>query len=97
MDGFIELHHIETALHNYGRNKQYGGVVGNMVAFARKMSFELNFGGYVSFVAKTKLIPHYQLTINAVLINSSQRRMAIFPDAAKKLVNSYYKNYFDGQ
>lgn len=88
---YIELHHIENAPHNYGKNKKYAGVAGNLVAFACKLSFELNFEGFVAFKAKTVLIEHYSLTLNAVLINPKQNRMAIFPEAAKKIVNSYYK------
>jgi hypothetical protein len=70
----------------------YAGVAGNMVAFACKLSFEKGFEGFVAFKAKSALIEHYSLTLNAVLINSKQNRMAIFPMAAKNLVNSYYKN-----
>lgn len=89
---YIELHHIESAVHNYGKHKIYAGVAGNLVAFACKLSFDLGFGGFVAFKAKTDLIEHYSLTINAILINPKQNRMAIFPEAAQKLVNSYYKN-----
>jgi len=96
MDNYIEMHHIENALHNYSKNKQYAGVCANMVAFACKKSFEHNFEGFVAFKAKTNLIEHYQKTLEAELIFPKQSRMAIFPEAAKKLVNSYYKNYFNG-
>ncbi len=88
---YIELHHIENAPHNYGKRKKYAGVAGNLVAFACKLSFELGFEGFVAFRAKTALIEHYSLTLNATLINARQNRMAIFPEAAQKLVNSYYK------
>jgi hypothetical protein len=92
VEKYIELHHIENAAHNFGKHKVYAGVAGNMVAFACKLSFEKGFEGFVAFKAKSALIEHYSLTLNAVLINSKQNRMAIFPMAAKNLVNSYYKN-----
>lgn len=45
MDGYVEMHLIETAPHNYGQSKQFLGVVGNLVAFACKVSFDLGFDG----------------------------------------------------
>jgi hypothetical protein len=89
---YIELHHIESAAHNYGKHKRYAGVAGNLVAFACKLSFEHQFEGFVAFKAKTALIEHYMLTLNAILLNPKQNRMAIFPESAQKLVNSYSKN-----
>jgi hypothetical protein len=91
MDGYIEMHLIENAPHNLGHEKLYLGVAGNLVAYACKMSFDLGFGGYVSFRAKTKLIDHYRETLGAESIY--RERMAIRSNSAKKLVNSYYKNY----
>jgi len=92
MSNYLELHLIEVAPHNYGRNKKYYGVAANLVAFACKMSFDLRFEGTVSFTAKTKLIQHYINTLGAELIYKN--RMKITFTCAKKLVNSYYKNYF---
>ena len=96
MDNFIEMHHIENAPHNYAQKKRFAGVFGNMVAFACKTSFDLNFDGFVAFTAKTKLIDHYSQTLGAGLIYGVNR-MAIDTESAKKLVNSYYKNYLDGK
>jgi hypothetical protein len=89
---FIEMHLIENAPHNYGAKKRFAGVAGNLVAFACKMSFDMGFEGFVAFRAKTDLIDHYSQTLGARLIYSNDR-MAIFPESAKNLVNSYYKNY----
>jgi hypothetical protein len=90
MDNYIEMHLIETAPHNKGDNREFLGVAGNLVAFVCKMSFDLGFEGCVAFVAKTKLIDHYSETLGAKLIYGHER-MGIFTEAAKKLVNSYYK------
>ena len=92
-ENYIEMHLIETAPHNYGKTKQYVGVAGNLVAFTCKLSFDLGFNGFVAFTAKTQLIEHYRNTLGAELI--FKNRMSISGDAAKKLVNSYYKRYLD--
>jgi hypothetical protein len=91
---YIELHLIESAPHNYGAKKQFLGVLGNLVAFACKMSFELGFDGFVAFTAKTRLIDHYTKTLGARILYGNNR-MGIFTKEAKNLVNSYYENYFD--
>ncbi len=64
----------------------------NLVAFVCKQSFDMGFEGVVSFKSKTKLIEHYREKLEAELIGR-YGEMAIFTTAAKKLVNSYYKNY----
>lgn len=38
----------------------YEGVMGNLVAYACKLSLPRGYNGFVSFTAKTKLIEHYQ-------------------------------------
>jgi hypothetical protein len=66
-----------------------------MVAFACKISFDLKFGGFVAFTAKTALMDHYNQTLGAEHIFGTQR-MAIPTESAKILVNSYYKNDLGG-
>jgi hypothetical protein len=94
-ENYVEMHLIETAPHNYGHLKKYVGVPGNLVAFACKLSFDFGFEGFVGFTAKTQLIKHYADTLGAELI--FKNRMSISGNSAKKLVNSYYKNYLDGR
>jgi hypothetical protein len=91
---YIELHLLESAPHNFGKNKEYAGVPANLIAFACMKSFELNFDGLVAFTAKTKLIEHYRKTLGAELL-LGQQRMGIYTSAAKKLVHLYFKDYFD--
>jgi hypothetical protein len=93
---FIELHLIESAPQNHPKNKRFSGVAGNLVAFACKMSFELGFDGFVAFTAKTKLVQHYIDSLGAQVIYR-QNRMGIFTPAAKKIVSSYYKDFFHDQ
>ena len=62
----VFMHLIETAPFNFGKNKMYEGVPGNLVAFACKQSFFRGTEGYVSFRSKTKLIDHYTETLGAI-------------------------------
>jgi len=57
---------IESAPFNLGRDKLYLGVPGNLVAFACKLSFQRGGEGYVSFLAKSGLIAHYEKTLGAM-------------------------------
>jgi hypothetical protein len=95
-DSYIEMHLIESAPHNLGKNKKFVGIPGNLVAFACKMSFELGLEGFVAFTAKTNLVEHYIKTLGACVIYGNNR-MCIFTEEAKNLVNSYYKDYLYGQ
>jgi hypothetical protein len=79
---------VEAAPHNFGTNKIYEGVLGNLVAFACKLSFDKGYEGYVAFEPKTKLIEHYKKTIKAQLISSN--RMIINSDSAIFLINKYF-------
>lgn len=86
---FMDL--IESAKFNKGKNKLYRGVAGNLVAFGCKMSFELNYEGVVSFIAKTQLIPHYEQTLGAKLFGGN--RMFIDTREAFILTTKYFKDF----
>jgi hypothetical protein len=88
--GYVEMYLIENAPSNFGKNKKYSGVAGNLVAYVCKRSFELGFGGVVSFIAKTVLIDHYAKTLGAVSIGG--QRMTIWEKQAQKLVDMYFNN-----
>ncbi|MEJ7682641.1 MAG: hypothetical protein WKG06_33245 [Segetibacter sp.] len=64
------------------------GAPGNLVAFACKLSFQRGCDGYVSFIAKTKLINHYINTLGAVHVGA--HRMIINTSAALKLIDKYF-------
>lgn len=89
--GFVFMSLIETAPHNFGSQKQYLGIAGNLVAFACKKSFESGFDGYVSFVSKSQLVEHYKKTLNAEVLYGP--RMVIKTPAATALVRQYFKNF----
>ena len=84
----VHMHLIESAPFNIGKNKTYLGVPGNLVAFVCKVSFQRGGDGYVSFIAKTKLIEHYKKTLGAVQFGG--HNMMITNEAALKLVNKYF-------
>jgi len=80
---------LENAPFNIGRNKLYEGVAGNLVAYACKLSFQFEFDGFVAFIAKTKLIHHYETSLGAYHFGG--HRMIIETHAAKILVEKYFK------
>jgi hypothetical protein len=82
------MHLIESAAFNKGASKVYAGIPANLVAFACKLSFQRGCDGYVSFIAKTKLIEHYIKTLGAVHVG--QQRRVINPEAALKLIDKYF-------
>ena len=89
--GFIEIPLIESAPFNFRHNKMYNGVSGNLVAFACKLSFECGFDGYIGFVAKTKLIAHYEAKLGAKHVGN--QRMIIEKPQAEFLVKKYFNDF----
>lgn len=83
------LHLIESAPFNLGKPKLYDGVPGNLIAFTCKESRDRGYEGFVAFVSKTKLMAHYEKMLGVHCIGG--QRMAIGPDAAKILINQYFK------
>lgn len=85
----VYMHLIESASFNIGKTKVYLGIPGNLVAFACKLSFQRGGEGYVSFIAKTKLIDHYIGTLGAVHFGGYL--MVITTESALKLIGKYFK------
>lgn len=85
----VFMHLIESAKFNIGKDKVYLGIPGNLVAFACKLSFQRGGDGYVSFIAKTKLIDHYINTLDAVHFGG--HLMVITTESALKLIGKYFK------
>jgi hypothetical protein len=90
MQDHIFLWLIENAPFNFGKPKLYEGVAGNLVAFACKTSRDKGYEGCISFTSKTRLIAHYEKTLGAVHLGN--HRMVIYPNAALKLINQYFKS-----
>jgi hypothetical protein len=89
-DKFVRMNLLESAPFNRGKDKIYIGVPGNLVAFACKLSFQRGYDGYVSFIAKSKLINHYIDILGATHLGGNL--MLINSDAAIKLTNKYFKD-----
>ena len=92
----IKVEIVEAAPHNNAHNKnnisgvkEYDGVGGHLFAEACKQSVSAGYGGYIHFDAKNKLISHYQSTLGAEQLGSSQR-MYIDEKSAAKLIQKYY-------
>ena len=84
----VYMHLIESAPFNRGKDKVYAGVPGNMFAFACNLSFQRGYEGYLSFLAKTNLIEHYEKTLGAMHVGGLL--MVINTNAALKLINKYF-------
>jgi hypothetical protein len=61
----VYMHLVESAPFNKGKAKMYSGVLGNLVAFACKLSFQRGHEGNVAFLSKSHLIEHYEKTLGA--------------------------------
>ena len=60
--------------------------------FVVNIPLKNGYNGIVSFIAKTKLIQHYKLTLGAKQFNNSSRMYIDSPEALK-LVKQYFKNF----
>ena len=85
---FVSL--VESANFNRGKDKLYEGVGGNLFAFACKISKDVGFEGFISFISKTSLMEHYSKTLGAT--RAIGQRMVIIDVDADKLINKYFKN-----
>lgn len=88
-ENFVVMHLIENAPYNKGKHKVYLGVAGNLVAFACRLSFQRGGEGYVLFLAKSKLLEHYEVNLGAIHIGN--HKMIINTKAALELTNKYFK------
>ena len=79
---------IENAPFNRSRNKIYHGVAGNLVAHACRVSLASGGNGFVSFLSKTKLIPHYTASLGAR--HEGGQLMVIYPSEAMVLIERYF-------
>lgn len=87
--GVADVEIVETAPHNYGYAGKYEGVGAHLFAIACQISMEAGCGGVVAFTAKSDLVEYYKDNLHAVEI--FPRRMVIFEDAARILLEKYMK------
>ncbi|MEO1050824.1 MAG: hypothetical protein AAFX87_09360 [Bacteroidota bacterium] len=80
---------LELAPPNVGRDKRYDYVAGCLIAFGCKESFKISgaYKGFLTFVAKTKLIQWYQQQYGAEL--ALGQRMFTDWETGEKLIEKY--------
>ncbi|MGI4735961.1 MAG: hypothetical protein ACRYG7_12370 [Janthinobacterium lividum] len=88
----VFMHLIESAEFNKGHSKAYLGVLGNLVAYACRWSFQLGHAGFVSFDSKTVLKAHYKKALGAQELGGLS--MYLGTPAAVVLVKQYYPDFF---
>ncbi len=86
---YVQL--AESAPHNRGNNKRYGGVGGHLFAIAAQKSVDAGFGGFFFMDAKNmELVRHYQDNLGAHWIGlAHEYRMVVEEDAAARLLAVY--------
>jgi hypothetical protein len=89
MEGYVEVHLVESAPHNRGDMKEFDFVGPHLFAFACKRSFESGCEGFVAMTAKTKLVEYYYHQLGAQVIDYTLGRMFIPDVAARRLVAVY--------
>lgn len=69
-DLYVEVCLIESAPHNRGSDREFLNICMLLFAFASRRSLNFGYHGFVSFVSKQELIPHYQEIFRANLVSS---------------------------
>jgi hypothetical protein len=84
-EDYVFINLVESAFFNRGKDKMYEGVGGNLFAFACKISNDLGFGGFVSFISKTALMKYYHNKLGATKA-LGQRMVILDKDAFNKSI-----------
>jgi len=84
------IHLIENAPFNIGKDKMYEGVAGNLFAFVCALAVEKGYNGYVSFLANSQLIAHYEQTLGAKRVGNSSLTV-IEGEQSRMLIEKYLK------
>ena len=90
--GAVYVNLTESAPHNLGKQKLYGGVGGHLFAIAIKLSLSNGFGGYIYFDAKNgELVEHYKTMLGATLAPTRYHdyRMELMEKQAGQIINEY--------
>ena len=87
--GMLIMDALELAPHNVGKVKKYDFVAGVLIAFACRESFKIDgvYKGFLTFVAKTKLIEWYKKKYGAE--QALGHRMFIDWENGEKLIEKY--------
>lgn len=92
---FTHVEIAEANPDNVGCDGKYIGTGANLFAVACKVSWDEGNDGYLSFMAKTNLIEHYEKTLGAKHIGGQQ--MVIEPYAASYLISKYLKEDLENE
>lgn len=87
--GVADVEIVETAPYNYGHQGSYVGVGAHLFAIACQVSLDAGCDGVVAFTSKSDLVEYYMEKLKAVEI--TPRRMVIFENAAKILLDKYMR------
>lgn len=91
--GYIEVALAESNPKNVGEDGIYKGVGAHLFSIASRLSFDLGYEGYVTFISKTDLVEHYIKTLKAEVL--FDRTMQLTSKASKYLVEMYDKKARD--
>lgn len=84
----VHINLIESRKNQRGKIKTIGNIPGCLIAFACKESFKKGYGGFVSLMPKTQLIPYYE-KYGFVEVGLF---MAIAGEDAKSLISKYFED-----
>ena len=87
--GYIEVVLAEANPKNVGLRGRYKGVGAHLFSIASRLSFDLGYDGYVTFVSKTDLIQHYIDELHAEVLFGSN--MQLNSEASRRLLEIYDK------
>jgi len=82
----LEIRLLEVSAENVGREKEYEGIAGSLIAYACRTAFNLGYFGFVSLVPKTRLVEHYMKTYG---FRQYGRQLAIDLEDASILIKKY--------
>lgn len=91
--GYIEVVLAEANPKNVGIMGKYKGVGAHLFSIASRLSLDLGYDGFVTFVSKTDLVQHYIDELHAELLFGSN--MQLSTNASKYLVEMYDKKARD--
>lgn len=91
--GYIEVVLAEANPKNVGKGGRYKGVGAHLFSIASRLSLDLGYGGYVTFISKTDLVQHYIDELHAEVLFGSN--MQLNTEASKRLVAIYDKKAGD--
>lgn len=85
--GYIEVALAEANPKNVGVTGRYKGVGAHLFSIVSRLSFDLGYDGFVTFVSKTNLVQHYINELHAELLFGTN--MQLSTQASKYLVEVY--------